>query len=71
MGPPTLQHVQVYPTGVRSFFHGMSAAAGKVGALVAAAAFSNVSGPAFLTLAWVAVSFEDVAAVDVYCKVVA
>ncbi|PRW58781.1 proton phosphate symporter [Chlorella sorokiniana] len=37
---------EVYPTGVRSFFHGMSAAAGKVGALVAAAAFSHISARA-------------------------
>jgi MFS family permease len=34
---------EVYPTGVRSFFHGISAAAGKVGALVAAVLFSNIS----------------------------
>lgn len=34
---------QVYPTGVRSFFHGLSAAVGKVGALAAALAFTNVS----------------------------
>lgn len=34
----------MYPTGVRSFFHGISAAAGKVGALVAAVLFSSVRG---------------------------
>ncbi|KAI7844838.1 hypothetical protein COHA_001492 [Chlorella ohadii] len=34
---------EVYPTGVRSFFHGISAAAGKVGALAAAVLFSNIS----------------------------
>lgn len=39
---------EVYPTEVRSFFHGMSAAAGKVGALIAAAAFTNVSRPQLL-----------------------
>lgn len=38
--------LQVYPTGVRSFFHGMSAAAGKVGALVAAVAFEQASAAA-------------------------
>ena len=36
---------QVYPTGVRSFFHGLSAAVGKVGALAAALAFTNVRAP--------------------------
>ncbi|KAL4424952.1 hypothetical protein ABPG77_009681 [Micractinium sp. CCAP 211/92] len=37
---------EVYPTAVRSFFHGMSAAAGKVGALAAAALFPQISARA-------------------------
>jgi hypothetical protein len=32
----------VYPTDVRAFFHGISAAAGKLGAILAASVFSNV-----------------------------
>ena len=34
---------EVFPTGVRSFFSGISAAAGKAGAVAAAAAFPQVS----------------------------
>lgn len=34
---------EVYPTDVRAFFHGISASAGKLGAILAASVFSNVS----------------------------
>ncbi len=34
---------EVFPTDVRGFFHGVSAASGKVGALIAAVAFQHVS----------------------------
>jgi hypothetical protein len=33
---------QVYPTDVRAFFHGISAAAGKLGAIVASTVFTHV-----------------------------
>ncbi|KAI3423024.1 hypothetical protein D9Q98_010708 [Chlorella vulgaris] len=33
---------EVYPTDVRAFFHGISAASGKVGAIMAASIFSQV-----------------------------
>ncbi len=33
---------QVFPTDVRAFFHGISAAAGKLGAILAASIFSQV-----------------------------
>lgn len=34
---------EVFPTDVRAFFHGISAAAGKLGAIMAASVFSQVS----------------------------
>lgn len=40
--PPTLPDPQVYPTDTRAFFHGISAASGKLGAIIAASVFSNV-----------------------------
>lgn len=46
--PVACHGAQVYPTGVRSFFHGISAAVGKVGAVAAAAAFSQASWAAWL-----------------------
>ena len=36
------QTTQVFPTDVRAFFHGISAAAGKLGAIIAATVFTRV-----------------------------
>lgn len=41
-GSAPFGYVQVFPTDTRAFFHGISAAAGKLGAILAASVFSHV-----------------------------
>lgn len=42
---------EVFPTRVRAFGHGISAAAGKVGAILSALLFNYLSGPKLIGLA--------------------